>query len=562
MDAMQAYQVWIEKAMEDPDVTTELTALDPADRNAIAERFAASLAFGTGGLRGILGAGSNRMNIYVVRRATQGLANHLKANHPNPSVAIAHDSRIKSDLFAREAARVLAANGITVWLYPRLEPTPALSFAVRYHHCQAGVCITASHNPAIYNGYKVYGADGGQFTDDDASATFTCIEKLDYFDDVKLCDFDVAIQTGAIRLIPDATLDAYLSAIRALSMYDCEQDLRVVYSPLNGAGRECVTRMFALQGITDVTIVPEQALPDGSFPSCPYPNPETPEAMALGLKLAKDVDADLLIATDPDCDRVGVASKCASGAYTLLTGNEVGLLLLDFICKMKIQNGTMPEQPVIVSTIVSSDMTDAIANAYNAVCRRTLTGFKYIGEQIGLLEESGQVERFLFGFEESCGYLSGPHCRDKDAVNACMLLCEMASYYKRKGETLHAAMQSLYARFGYYSNGVESFSFPGLEGQSKMAAFMTALREAPPASLANFAVEAIRDYHNGFKGNVILPPANVLEFRLAGGAKAIVRPSGTEPKLKIYVFGQAAKKPEADRICADLLAAFAAMIQA
>ncbi|MDO5112330.1 MAG: phospho-sugar mutase [Clostridia bacterium] len=562
MDAMQAYKRWLQLAVEDADVRAELESLDPADEKAVTERFGASLAFGTGGLRGLLGAGSNRMNIYVIRRATQGLANHLKASCERPAVAIAHDSRIKSDLFSREAARVLAANGVTVWLYPRLEPTPALSFAVRYHGCQAGICVTASHNPAAYNGYKAYGADGGQFTDDDANATLACIEKLDYFDDVTLCDYDEAVADGRIRLIPDATLSAYLSAIRALSVADCRKDLRVVYSPLNGAGHECVTHMFALQGVTDVTIVPEQEYPDGTFPTCPYPNPEMPEAMALGLALAKEKSADLLIATDPDCDRVGAAAKDASGAYTLLTGNEVGLLLLDFICNSKQQSGTMSKNPVVVTTIVSSDMTDAIAKAYGAECRRTLTGFKYIGEQIGLLEDAGEVERFLFGFEESCGYLSGPHCRDKDAVNACMLLCEMASYYKTRGESLYTAMQALYARYGYFCNGVESFAFPGLEGKSKMAAFMASLRKNPPKKLAGYAVEEVLDYQHGMTANVTLPPANVLEFRLSGGCKAIARPSGTEPKLKIYVFGQAAKKEDADAQCAALLKAFAALIDA
>ncbi len=562
MDAMQEYRRWLALANEDADVKAELLSLDPADKAAVNERFGASLAFGTGGLRGILGAGSNRMNVYVVRRATQGLANHLKTRSAAPRVAIGYDSRVKSDLFAREAARVVAGNGVEVFLYPRLAPTPALSFAVRRHACQAGICITASHNPAAYNGYKAYGADGGQFTDEDAAATLACIEKLDYFDDIRLSDYEEALASGLIKLTPEDTLDDYLASIRRLRVYPCDPSLCVVYSPLNGAGRECVTRMLALEGVTDVTIVPAQEHPDGTFPTCPYPNPETREAMALGLGLAEEKNADLLIATDPDCDRVGVAAQDADGAYTLLSGNEVGLLLFDFIAKCKLQNGTMPQNPVVVTTIVSSDMTDALAKEYGAECRRTLTGFKYIGEQIGLLEAEGQVERFLFGFEESCGYLSGPHCRDKDAVNACMLLCEMASYYKSKGETLHTAMQALYARFGYYSNGVESFSFPGLEGQAEMAAFMAALRKRPPTSLAGLSVESMLDYHDGVKGNVTLPPANVLEFRLSGGAKAIARPSGTEPKLKIYVFGQAAKRQEADAICARLLSAFAAMIQA
>ncbi len=560
MDAMREYERWLALAREDAQVRAELAALDPTDEKAVAERFGASLAFGTGGLRGLLGAGTNRMNIYVVRRATQGLAAHLNAAFAAPSVAIAYDSRMNSELFAREAARVLAANGVGVWLYPRLEPTPALSFAVRYHHCQAGICITASHNPAAYNGYKAYGADGGQFTDDDANATLARIQTLDYFDDVKLCDYDAALLDGRIRLIPNSTLDAYLAAIQSLSVRAADPDLRLVYSPLNGAGRECVSRMFALQGITDVTIVPEQAAPDGAFPTCPYPNPEMPEAMALGLRLAKEKDADLFIATDPDCDRVGVAAKDASGAYTLLTGNEVGLLLLDFICRMKKQSGAMPENPVVVTTIVSSDMTDAIAAAYGAACRRTLTGFKYIGEQIGLLEDAGEVGRFLFGFEESCGYLSGPHCRDKDAVNACMLLCEMASFYKQNGQSLFTAMQTLYATYGYYRNAVESFAFPGLEGQARMAEFMAALRQAPPKSIAGFTVEAVLDYQHGMTANVVLPPANVLEFRLSGGCKAIARPSGTEPKLKIYVFGRAAEEAAAAEKCDALLKAFAEKI--
>lgn len=560
MSARQEFLRWLQAANEDPDITSELMAIDPSDEAAVTERFGASLAFGTGGLRGLLGAGSNRMNIYVVRRATQGLANHLNAAGDEMSVAIGYDSRIKSELFAREAARVLAANHITVWLYPRLEPTPALSFAVRYFGCRAGICITASHNPAAYNGYKAYGADGGQFTDADAASTFACIEKLDYFTDIRLCAYDEAVADGRIRLIPDSALDAFLQAILKLSVAPCRKDLRIVYSPLNGAGRECVTRMFALQGVTDVTIVPAQAMPDGSFPTCPYPNPEMPEAMALGLRLAAETQADVFIATDPDCDRVGVAAKDASGVYKLLTGNEIGLLLLDFICKMKKERGVMPDDPVVVTTIVSSDMTDAVAASYGAACRRTLTGFKYIGEQIGLLENAGEVERFLFGFEESCGYLSGPHCRDKDAVNACMLLCELASYYKNRAMSLVDAMEGLYAAYGYYCNGVESFSFPGLEGQSRMKAFMTELRRNPPESIGGAKVEAVLDYLPGITTNVTLPPANVLSFRFTDGAKLIARPSGTEPKLKAYVFAKAASREAARARCDALLSAFAALI--
>ena len=554
MDIRAEYSRWLERAVDDSDLIEELRGLDP-DGGEVSDRFYRDLAFGTGGLRGVLGAGTNRMNIYTVRRATQGLCAWLKASGGTPSVAIAHDSRIKSDLFAREAARVLAANGVTAWIYPRLEPTPALSWAVRYFHCGAGICVTASHNPAKYNGYKVYGPDGGQITLEAAEHVQAAIDSTDPFDGVALADFDAAVADGRIRYIPEQCLEDFLDAVQKLSLSGGAEDLSVVYTPLNGSGLECVTKILGRIGVKDVTVVPEQEHPDGHFPTCPYPNPEEREAMLRGLELCEKLHPDLLLGTDPDCDRMGSAVPEGDG-YRLLTGNEMGVLLLDYICRRRMELGTMPEKPVAVTTIVSTDMADAVAAEYGVELRRVLTGFKFIGEQIGLLEAEGHGERFLFGFEESYGYLSGTHVRDKDAVNASMLCCEMAAWYKKQGMTLADAIRALYEKHGYTCCAVKSFAFEGEGGMERMAAVMDSLRAAPPAEIAGQAVTGRTDYQTGEGVALELPRSNVLEYRM-DGAELIVRPSGTEPKIKVYLSARAESMERAQEIDGELAQAAA-----
>ena len=547
---------WMKNALEDPDLISELEAIQNQD-GEISDRFYRDLAFGTGGLRGILGAGTNRMNIYTVRRATQGLADYLNGTDLPKAVAIAHDSRLKGELFAREAARVLAANGITAWLYPRLEPTPALSWAVRYLHCGAGICVTASHNPARYNGYKVYGADGCQITPEAADRVLAAIEKTDCFDGVRLADFACALTEGTIRQIPEECLDAFVDAVLALRPGNDVSKLKLVYTPLNGSGLECVRKLLGKMGVSALTVVPEQERPDGHFPTCPYPNPEIREAMETGLKLCEQVSPDLMLGTDPDCDRMGAAVPDGQGGYRLISGNEMGVLLLDYLCRTRVERGTMPENPVVVTTIVSTDMASPIAEHYGVELRRTLTGFKYIGEQIGLLEAEGHPERFIFGFEESYGYLSGGHVRDKDAVNAVMLACECAAWYAGKAMTLLDAVNALYERFGYYRNGLLSRAFEGEDGMRAMAALMTSLREQPPASAAGRKVLEIVDYLGGDTG---LIPSDVLEFRLEGEAKLIVRPSGTEPKLKVYLSIRGDSQAEAIQMLEALTGAAEALL--
>ncbi len=537
----------------------ELTGLSDAE---VTDRFYRDLEFGTGGLRGVLGMGTNRMNLYTVRKATQGLADFLRQSAGEKSVAISYDSRINSDLFARETACVLAANGITAWLYPRLEPTPALSFAVRDLGADAGVCVTASHNPAKYNGYKVYGADGCQITLEAAARVLAAIEKLDIFADVRVMAFDEGLQKGLIRYTPEATLDRFIAAVEAQKV-DKRADnapLKVVYTPLNGTGRECVTRMLADIGVTDVTIVPEQQWPDGHFPTCPYPNPEIREAMQKGLELCEAVRPDLLLGTDPDCDRCGIAVPVtAGGAYALMTGNEVGVLLLAYICRLRREQGTLPEHPVAVTTIVSTDMATPVAAEYGVELRRTLTGFKFIGEQIGLLEAQGQADRYIFGFEESYGYLSGSHVRDKDAVNAALLICEAARWYRKQGKTLWEAMQDLYAEYGFYRNQLHAAAFEGADGMARMQAIMAGLRANAPAQVAGYAVTGVTDYEQSEKTG--LPAANVLEWRFANGAKLMIRPSGTEPKIKIYLSAVGKSAAEADAVNNALAQASGALLQ-
>ena len=548
MDIQSRFTLWEKKAVDDPDLTAELSGL--TDDKEIFERFYRDLEFGTGGLRGVIGAGTNRMNIYVIRRATQGLCNYLKGTDLPQSIAIGYDSRIKSDLFAREAARVIAANGLTAYIYPRLEPTPTLSWAVRYIGCGAGVCVTASHNPAKYNGYKVYGSDGCQITLDVADRVWKEISALDMFDDVKLITEEEGRAAGRIITIGESCLEAFLDAVQQRSLSDGGKlDLKVVYTPLNGAGLECVKKILTRIGITDVTVVPEQERPDGHFPTCPYPNPEIREAMEKGLALCRQVKPDLLLGTDPDCDRMGVAVP-EGGDYRLITGNEMGVLLLDYICRRRLETNTMPERPVAVTTIVSTDMANAVAAEYGVELRRVLTGFKFIGEQIALLEAAGEIDRYIFGFEESYGYLSGGHVRDKDAVNASMLCCEMTAWYKSRGMTLAQAMDALYEKYGFYRNDLASFTYEGAEGMRKMAAIMEHLRNNPPKALDGKAVTKVVDYQAGVNG---LPRSNVLEFQ-TDSAKVLVRPSGTEPKVKVYLSARASNMDDAAKMNQIILA--------
>ncbi len=551
-------QLWLARAVDDPDLAVELHKIqnDPA---GVEDRFYRDLAFGTGGLRGVIGAGTNRMNVYTVRRATQGLADYLNASGLPKTVAIAHDSRHKGELFCREAARVLAANGITAWLYPRLEPTPALSWAVRYLGCGAGICVTASHNPAKYNGYKVYGADGCQITLEAAEKVQAAINKLDYFDDIKLIGYDEAVAGGRIRTIDDKCLSDFVDAVLALRPGNDVSKLKLVYTPLNGTGLEPVKMLLDRMGVTQVTVVPEQEKPDGDFPTCPYPNPESREAMETGLRLCDTVHPDLMLGTDPDCDRMGAAVPDGQGGYRLITGNEMGVLLFDYICRTRIANGTMPKNPVAVTTIVSTDMATPIAQEYGVELRRTLTGFKFIGEQIGLLEAAGEKERYIFGFEESYGYLSGAHVRDKDAVNAVMLACEAAAWYAARGMTLLDAVNALYDKYGWYRNDLRSFTFEGESGMHTMQAIMARLRSDVPFVIAGHGVNRVVDYQNDDTG---LPKADVLEYRLENGAKLMVRPSGTEPKIKVYLSAVGKSAAEADAVNAALAAAAAEWMNA
>ena len=531
---MNDYKRWNEFSLEDPDLTAELSQIEGNDAE-IKDRFAVALKFGTAGLRGVLGAGSNRMNIYVVRQATQGLANWVKTQGGNQLVAISYDSRIKSDVFAKEAACVLAANGIKVRIYDALMPVPALSFATRYYKANAGIMVTASHNPAKYNGYKAYGPDGCQMTDDAANIVYAEIQNTDILEGAKRISFEEGIAQGLIEYVGDDCKEGLYDAIKACQVRPglCKTaGLKLVYSPLNGSGLVPVTRILNDIGIDDITIVPEQKYPDGNFPTCPYPNPEIFEALRLGLELAKEQGADLMLATDPDADRVGIAMKCPDGSYELVSGNEVGVLLLDYICAGRIEKGTMPKNAVAVKSLVSTPLADAVAAHYGVEMRNVLTGFKWIGDQIARLENNNEVERFILGFEESYGYLAGPYVRDKDAVVASMLICEMAAYYRSIGSSVKQRMEEIYAQYGRYLNKVDSFEFPGLSGMDKMAGIMAFLRSNPPHAIGGYEVVKVTDYTKTEETG--MPSANVLVYGLEGGATVIVRPSGTEPKIKAY----------------------------
>lgn len=562
MEIRELFKLWLDNAKDDKDLIAELNSIENNDEE-VYERFYRELKFGTAGLRGVLGAGTNRMNVYTVRKATQGLANFLNKKYDNPSVAISYDSRIKADLFAKEAARVLAANGVKAYVSKELQPTPVVSFAVRELKTSAGIMVTASHNPAKYNGYKCYGNDGCQMTDVNADAVYDEIQKVNYFNgDIKLIDFDEGIKNGLIEWINNSVYESYLENVREQSINSdaCKgSGLKVVFTPLNGAGNKLVRKILDRIGIDDVVVVPEQEMPDGNFTTCPYPNPEIKEALALGLELSKKVDADLLLATDPDSDRVGIAVK-VNGGYRLMSGNETGIMLMNYILSCRKENGTLPENPVAVKTIVTSKLVEKICEKYGCELKNVLTGFKYIGEQILLLERKNEEKRYIFGFEESYGYLAGTYVRDKDAVVASMLICEMAAYYRQQGKSLDEVMTSIYDEFGYYLNRTESYEFEGSAGMQKMSDIMTNLRNAHPAKISAFKVTAYADYLNSYSKDTVtgetseitLPKSNVLSYSLEDGGAVIVRPSGTEPKIKVYVTAVGKSQQDASAIADDM----------
>lgn len=565
MDIKQTYNEWLENAVEDKDLTAELESIKN-NEDEIYDRFYTALKFGTAGLRGIIGAGTNRMNIYVVRQATQGLANYVLKKYGNGSVAISHDSRIKADLFMNEAARVLAANGIKVYITSELQPTPVLSYLVRYFRCQAGIMVTASHNPAAYNGYKAYGEDGCQMTDVAANTVYDEISKLDMFKDVKIADFDEAVKSGMIEYVDESVYDTYLEKVMEQQVNPgvCKgADLKVVYTPLNGTGNKLVRKVLGKIGVNDVVVVPEQELPDGNFTTCPYPNPEIKEALAKGLELCEKEQPDLLLATDPDADRVGIAVKDYDGSYRLISGNEDGVMLTNYILSCKKASGKLAEKPVVVKTIVTTKLINKLCEKYGCELKNVLTGFKYIGEVILNLEKKHEENRYLFGFEESYGYLSGTYVRDKDAVVASMLVCEMAAYYKKQGKSLAEVIDGLYEEFGYYLNQTYSFEFDGAAGMQKMSDIMTAVRDNTPKSIAGYDVVKVSDYFlrketdvaTGSVTDIDLPKSNVIALHLADDNAVIIRPSGTEPKIKLYITSVGKDKDNAAEICEKLVVA-------
>lgn len=530
----EEYQRWLATDLQDADLSPELRKIQGNDEE-IKDRFAVSLQFGTAGLRGVLGAGTNRMNIYVVAQATQGLANWVKTQGGTQTVAISFDTRLKSDVFSKTAAGVLAANGIKVRIYDAAMPVPALSFATRYYNCNAGIMVTASHNPAKYNGYKAYGPDGCQMPDQAADVVYNEIQKIDVLNGAQQISFAQGVEDGLIRFVGDDCKKAFYEAIESCQVRPglaATSGLKLVYSPLNGSGLVPVTQVLKDIGITDITIVPEQEYPNGYFTTCSYPNPEIYAALESGLKLAKECDADLMLATDPDADRVGIAMKCPDGTYELVTGNEMGALLLDYICAGRIEKGTMPKDPVAVMSLVSTPLAKAIAKHYNVELRSVLTGFKWIGDQILNLEKNHQEDRFIFGFEESYGYLAGSYVRDKDAVVASMLICEMAAYYRANGSSIKQRLEEIYSQYGRYFNKTDSFEFPGLSGMDKMAGIMAQLRKEPLTAIGAHKIAKAVDFKKSEETG--LPPANVLLYELENGATVIIRPSGTEPKIKAY----------------------------
>lgn len=570
MNINELYSLWCEKAVDDPDLKQELISVAD-DAEGINDRFYRNLEFGTGGLRGVIGAGTNRMNIYTVRRATQGFADYINEAFQNPSVAIAYDSRIKSDTFAKAAAGVFAANGIRVYIYSELMPTPMLSFAVRELKCQAGVMVTASHNPSKYNGYKAYGADGCQLNLTDAEAVIKKVNALDMFDGVKYVNFEDAVNDGMITYIEQNIIDKFYENVLAQGLNTdlvADSGLKVVYTPLNGTGNKPVRHILDTIGIKDVIVVPEQEMPDGNFTTCPYPNPEIRDALELGLKLCDEVKPDLLLATDPDCDRVGIAVPDEKGGYVLFSGNEVGAMLLEYICSERTRLGTMPKNPVTVKTIVTTDIIMKIAEKYGVEVIEVLTGFKFIGEQIGILEKKGEEDRFIFGYEESYGYLAGSYVRDKDAVIASMLICEMAAFYRTKGISLLQARENMYKTYGVYYHTQQSFTFEGKAGMEKMNSIMSNLRENPPKEIGGLKVIFFDDYlesaslnvSTNEKSAIALPKSDVLSFVLTDGAKVIIRPSGTEPKIKAYYTAIGESQSDAEALEQKLVESFSKLI--
>ena len=565
MEIAKLYDSWCKNATEDQDLIAELESIR-GDEREIYERFYTALKFGTAGLRGVIGAGTNRMNIYVVRQATQGLANYVINKYGKGAVAISHDSRIKADLFMIEAAKVLAANGIKAYITTELQPTPVLSYLVRYFKCQAGIMVTASHNPAKYNGYKAYGEDGCQMTDNAAQAVYDEITKLDIFNDVKTMDFDEAIEKGLIEYVDDSVYDTYLDCVLEQQVNPgicADADISVVYTPLNGAGNKLVRKVLGKIGVKEISVVKEQEMPDGNFTTCPYPNPEIKEALQKGLELCEEKQPDLLLATDPDSDRVGIAVKDYDGSYRLITGNEDGVMLTNYILSCKKANGTLPEKPVVVKTIVSTKLINKLCEKYDCELKNVLTGFKYIGEVILNLEKKGEENRYLFGFEESYGYLSGTYVRDKDAVVASMLICEMTAFYKKQGKSLAEVIDGLYEEFGYYLNQTFAFEFEGAEGMQKMANLMSSVRENLPESVGKYKVVKVSDYQLKKEADLVtgevepltLPTSNVIVLHLEGDNGVIIRPSGTEPKIKLYITAVGTDKDNAFAVCDEIVTA-------
>ena len=553
MSYREQYERWLANATQDPEIVQELMTIQP-DEKTISERFSRDLEFGTGGLRGAIGAGLSLINIYTVKKITQGLGRYLQKHFINPSVAIAYDSRRKSDVFAKAAAEVLAQNGVLAFMFGELTPTPMLSFAVRYLGASAGIVITASHNPARDNGYKVYGSDGCQITLEAAEEITGYIADVDIFADVISGEFQSLYQKDMIRIIPEEVSRAYFDEVLKQSLFDAKgSGLCAVYSPLNGTGNKPVRLILEKAGIEKLIVVPEQENPDSTFATCPYPNPEEPEALSLAVRLAGKKGADIVLATDPDCDRVGTA-VLHNGSYVLINGNQMGILLFDFVCKMRRETGRMPQNPVAIKTIVTSEMAQVVADTYGVELISVLTGFKFIGEQIGLLEQKGEEDRFIFGFEESYGYLAGSYVRDKDAVVSSMLICQMAAFYKKPGLTLVEALERLYRKYGFYFEKLESFKYEGISGKAKMQKLMENLRENPPSGIGGLRVQIVRDYllsreyKNGIGSPILLPSSDVMGFFLEGGSSVIIRPSGTEQKLKVYYSLVCADRTESEKL--------------
>lgn len=566
-DVKMLFDLWLEKTADNPEINAELLAVKGNDEE-ILDRFYRNLEFGTAGLRGVLGAGTNRMNTYTVCQATQGLADYLNSKCKNPSVAIGYDSRINSDVFAKQCAEVLAANGVKAYIFPTLMPTPMLSYAVMRLKCDSGIVITASHNPSKYNGYKCYDPSGYQMTDEAALATYGFIRKVDMFEDIKRIPFDDAMKSGLIEYIPDEVAEEFYSLVMQRPINPDARDLKIIYTPLNGTGNIPVRTILERAGFGNVKVVKEQEMPDGKFPTCPYPNPEIRQVFECALEMTKEEKADLLLATDPDCDRVGIAVLTGE-EYVLLSGNDVGVLLAEYMLSARTEKGTLPENSLMTKSFVSTPLINRVAAKYGCTVVDVLTGFKYVGEFIANLEKTGDEHRFIMGFEESYGYLIGTHARDKDAVAASLMVCEMAAYYKSKGKTLVDVLDEIYGEFGVYVNKLYNFAFEGASGMVKMSEIMAETRENPPKELAGLKVLEVHDFDagtitdtvTGEKREIGLPKSNVLAYTLPDGNFAIVRPSGTEPKIKVYITGCEKTKEGAEKLAADIGEAMKALLK-